>query len=105
MVDVFCSTSDIQMESSQRTTRAEALVASRDAVRYVKDAGRLCMFTPMDATRTDPDFLVEVCRTVEEAGADWIGLTDTVGVGAPESIAGMVSSVARAVKAPISILP
>jgi len=83
MVDVFCPTSDLQMEHAMRTTRAEVLQMSRDAVKFVKDSSLLCMFTPMDATRTDPEFLAEVCRAAEEEGADWIGLTDTVGVGTP----------------------
>jgi len=103
MVDVFCPTSDLQMEHAMRTTRAEVLQMSRDAVKFVKNSGLLCMFTPMDATRTDPEFLAEVCRAAEEEGADWIGLTDTVGVGTPESIATMVRNVSSAVKTPISI--
>jgi 2-isopropylmalate synthase len=57
----------------------------------------------MDATRTDPDFLMEVCQMVHEAGADWIGLTDTVGVGTPESITEMVARVGGSVDTPIAI--
>ncbi|MEJ2718962.1 MAG: 2-isopropylmalate synthase, partial [Deltaproteobacteria bacterium] len=103
MVNVFCSTSDIQLDNSMRITRDDVLAAGREAVKYVKDAGIQCMYTPMDATRTDPDFLTEVCQVVGEAGADWIGLTDTVGVGTPETIAEMVARVAGSVDAPIAI--
>jgi 2-isopropylmalate synthase len=103
MVDIFCSTSDIQIEKSMRTTRDKVLAASRDAVRYVKDAGLTCMYTPMDSTRTHPDFLLEICRVAQEEGADWIGLTDTVGVGTPESIRQMVSMIVNAVDLPVSI--
>jgi 2-isopropylmalate synthase len=103
MVDVFCSTSEIQMKNSMRTTPAEVRASTRDSVEYVKDCGVQCMFTPMDATRTDPGFLVEVCQIAQEAGADWIGLTDTVGVGTPGSIAEMVRRVADVVDVPISI--
>jgi 2-isopropylmalate synthase len=103
LVDAICSTSDIQMEKSQHTTREEAVAASRDAVRLIKDAGIQCMYTPMDATRTDPAFLVEICQMAAAEGADWIGLTDTVGVGTPESIAEMVSMMVKAVDIPVSI--
>lgn len=103
MVDVFCSTSDIQMQNSMRKSREQVLAASVEAVKYIKDAGRVCMFTPMDATRTEPAFLADICGLVTEAGADWIGLTDTVGVGTPDSVADMVRLVAGAVKTPISI--
>lgn len=103
MVDAICSTSDIQMEKSQHTTRDEALERSLDAVKLIKDAGLVCMFTPMDATRTDPVFLNDICAAAAAEGADWIGLTDTVGVATPESIAEMVSSVKGAVSIPVSI--
>jgi 2-isopropylmalate synthase len=103
MVDVFCSTSDIQIKNSMRSNREDVMASSRAAVRYVKDAGLLCMYTPMDATRTDPNFLIEVCRMAEEEGADWIGLTDTVGVGTPETVTEMVNRAVNAVSVPISM--
>ena len=86
-----------------RTTRPQALAASIDAVKRVKDAGLLCMYTPMDATRTDPVFLQEICHAVGQEGADWIGLTDTVGVATPTSVTQMIESVKSAVSTPLSI--
>jgi 2-isopropylmalate synthase len=103
MVDVFVSTSSLQMEKSMHATPAEVLTRSRDAVRQVKDAGVLCMFTPMDATRTDPAFLLEVCGVAAEEGADWLNLTDTVGVATPASIARMTGAVAAAFAVPVGI--
>ncbi len=103
MVDVFCSTSPIQMEQSLRKSAAQVMEAVVEAVSYVKEAGVSCMFTPMDATRSEPGFLVEICQKAVEAGADWIGLTDTVGVGTPRSIADMVRLVVEAVPRPVSI--
>jgi len=103
MVDVFCSTSPIQMEQSMRKGPDQVLAASVDAVKMVKDAGLECMFTPMDSTRTEDDFLVEVCGRTVEAGADIIGLTDTVGVGTPASVGEMVARVVAAVSCPVSI--
>jgi 2-isopropylmalate synthase len=103
MVDLFVSTSPIQMSRSMHTTPEQVLAKTRQAVERVKRAGRLAMFTPMDATRSEPRFLRRVCRAAAEAGADWIGLTDTVGVATPESIAVMVASIRQAVRTPISI--
>ena len=93
MADVICSTSDIQMELSQRMTRDECMAASLDAVAFIKDAGLSCMFTPMDASRTDKSFLRDICAASIEKGADWIGLTDTVGICTPETTAELVRSV------------
>ncbi|MGD8562514.1 MAG: 2-isopropylmalate synthase [Desulfarculaceae bacterium] len=103
MVDLICSTSEIQMQKSMNSSPEEVLTATLDSIKRVKDAGVLAMFTPMDATRTEPGFLLEVCDAAQKAGADWIGLTDTVGVGTPESIAGMVSQVTKAMSIPVSI--
>jgi len=57
MVHVFVSTSDVQLEDSMHATRQEAKQRAVAAVEQVKDAGVECMFSPMDATRTDPDYL------------------------------------------------
>lgn len=103
MVHVFVSTSDLQIAKSMHTTREVVLGKTRSAIRHIKDAGRICMYSPMDATRTDPAFLIEVCQAAEEAGTDWINLPDTVGVGTPSTIATMVERVRAAVKVPISI--
>jgi 2-isopropylmalate synthase len=103
MVHIFASTSDIQIEKSMHATREEVAARTREAVKRIKAAGRECMYSPMDATRTDPEYLVEVCRIAEEAGADWINLPDTVGVGTPERIREMVSRVGRKVRTPLSI--
>jgi 2-isopropylmalate synthase len=103
MVDVFCSVSDLQISLSMRSDRKAVLSAAKDAVRYVKDAGLECMFTPMDSTRADATFLREVCLAAQEEGADWIGLTDTVGIGRPDTVGRMVSDIVKAVDIPVSI--
>ena len=103
MVDLICSTSDIQLKNSQNMDRGQVVEVTRECVRRVKDLGMSCMFTPMDSTRTDLDFLVEVCQLAREEGADLIGLTDTVGVGRPDTIEKMVRKVAGAVPIPVSI--
>ena len=46
-------------------------------------------FSPEDAGRSDPDFLVELCAAVIEAGATTINLPDTVGYTLPAEYGGM----------------
>ncbi|AAV45379.1 2-isopropylmalate synthase 2 [Haloarcula marismortui ATCC 43049] len=83
MVHTFVSTSDVQLQDSMHATRQEALDTAVDCVEMIKDAGVECMFSPMDATRTDEDFLVEVIEATSAAGADWINIPDTCGVATP----------------------
>lgn len=103
MVHVFVPTSEVQMKHAFHGTPEKAIERTKSAIGAVKDAGVQCMFSPMDATRTDPQFLVEICQVAEEAGADWINLPDTVGVGTPRSIRGMVERVRAHVQVPLSI--
>lgn len=83
MVHTFVSTSDVQLQDSMHATRQEALDTAVECVEMIKDAGVECMFSPMDATRTDEDFLVEVIEATSAAGADWINIPDTCGVATP----------------------
>jgi 2-isopropylmalate synthase len=83
MVHVFCSTSDVQLQDSMHASREEAVERSVAAIERVKEAGAICMFSPMDATRTAEDFLLEVVKAAGDAGADWVNIPDTCGVATP----------------------
>ncbi|WP_336134058.1 LeuA family protein [Natronomonas amylolytica] len=93
MVHVFASTSDVQLQDSMHATRQEALERSVEAVERVKDAGVTCMYSPMDATRTDEQFLIDVIEAVSDAGTDWINIPDTCGVATPRRFYDMVENV------------
>jgi len=93
MVHVFASTSDIQLKDSMDASRTQVLERSRQAIRRVKDAGAQVMFSPMDATRTDENFLADVVNTVSDEGVDWINIPDTCGVATPEHFARVVQLV------------
>jgi len=83
VVHLFCSTSDVQLADSMHVDREAAKAQSVDAVRRVVESGLDVMFSPMDATRTDEAYLIEVIEAVTAAGADWINVPDTCGVATP----------------------
>jgi len=93
MVHVFVSTSDVQLEDSMHATRQEAKERAVESVERVKEAGVECMFSPMDATRTDEAFLMEVVDAVTEADTDWINIPDTTGVATPGRFRDMIAKV------------
>jgi len=101
-IHVFYSTSDIHLKILG-VSGEQVLKIVEDAVTYVKDHGFICEFSPMDATRTPLDFLKQVCRTAEEAGADRIDIPDTVGIMTPRSMYNLVSEIRRVVSIPISV--
>ncbi|MFB6093068.1 MAG: LeuA family protein [Haloquadratum sp.] len=93
LVHVFVSTSDVQLADSMHASREEAVERAVESVERVTDAGVEVMFSPMDATRTDIDFLGEILRAVDEAGVDWVNIPDTTGVATPTRFAEMVREV------------
>ncbi len=103
MIHVFASTSDVQIEDSMHSTRAEVVERSVAAVERAADAGVEVMFSPMDATRTDPAYLADVVEAVDEAGADWVNVTDTCGVATPRRFADLVEYVGERVAARIDV--
>ncbi|QHS18248.1 LeuA family protein [Halopenitus persicus] len=103
MVHVFVSTSDVQLEDSMHATREDAVERAVDSVRRVKEAGVECMFSPMDATRTDPEFLMEIVEAVSAADVDWINIPDTCGVGTPTAFGKTVEAVVEATDARVDV--
>jgi 2-isopropylmalate synthase len=96
MVHVFVSTSDVQLEDSMHATREDARRRAVESVERVTEAGVECMFSPMDATRTEESFLVDIVEATTEAGADWVNVPDTCGVATPARFGQLISTVVAA---------
>ena len=78
-------------------TREQVLDA---AVRSVRLARSLCAdveFSCEDATRTETDFLLEVCKAAVEAGATTINIPDTVGYATVDEYGGLIDAICREV--------
>ncbi len=103
MVHTFVSTSDIQRIYTIKKSREEVCQLAVDAVQYIKDHGVICMFSAMDATRTDIDYLTRIHREVEQAGCDIINVPDTVGVMVPSAMYRLIRDVSRSVTLPIDV--
>lgn len=103
LVHTFVSTSDIQIQYTIKKSKEEVLRMAVDAVEYIKDHGVRCLFSAMDATRTDVDYLIKIFKAVEEAGADIINVPDTVGVMIPQAMRNLTREVYKSVKVPIDV--
>jgi len=89
----FISTSDVHLKHQFRMTREEAL---EHAVNMVKRAKSYCSdveFSPMDATRSDWDYLCRVLEAVIAAGATTINIPDTVGWTTPNEFNQLINSI------------
>ena len=103
MVHVFIPTSDVQREYTIKKTREQVLAATGDIIAYVRDHIGQCMFSAMDATRTDWDYLMEVYRVAVDAGATIINVPDTVGVITPTAMKHLITRIGREVNCPIDV--
>ncbi len=103
MIHIFISTSKIQIEHTIKKSYDEIVEMSVEAVEYIKDHGRLCMFSAMDATRTELEFLKRIYKAVEEAKADIINVPDTVGVATPFKFYELIKELREHLKVPIDV--
>src|SRR5688500_14485055 len=85
-VAIFYATSKIHLDAKLHKTPEQALDIIREHVCYARSLGLKVRYTPEDATRTDFEFLVQVCNTAIEAGADRISFADTLGIMQPHTM-------------------
>ena len=82
-IHVFVNSSDIQIINQLKKNREDVL---NMAVYCVEQAKKYCNdveFSPMDASRTDMDFLYQLIEATVKAGATTINIPDTVGYTMP----------------------
>jgi 2-isopropylmalate synthase len=95
-IHTFLATSDIHLQYKLKKTRQQVLEEACAAVALARSYVDDVEFSAEDATRTDPDYLEQVCRAVVAAGARTVNLPDTVGYTVPEEYAAMIGRMAGA---------
>ncbi len=103
MVHIFISTSKIQIKHTVKKSREKIMEDSVKEVEYIKSHGIECMFSAMDATRTEIDYLKTIYKAVEEAGVDIINVPDTVGVATPFQMYELISKLREHLEVPIDV--
>ena len=92
-IHVFLSSSDIQIMHQLRKNREEVMDM---AVSMVARAKKYCddvEFSPMDATRTNPEYLYQLLEAVIGAGATTVNIADTVGYAIPSQFAQLLTDI------------
>jgi isopropylmalate/homocitrate/citramalate synthase len=99
----------IEIPSSQHIIRyaydwplEKAIDLSIEATRYAKEQGLYTVFFPIDGTRAEPDwFLNLIERVATEGHMDALGLVDTFGGCSPQAIACFTRRVQDRIKKPL----
>ena len=89
-IHVFLATSDIHLQHKLRISRQQCLEQARDSVRLARTFCDDVEFSPEDASRTEPGFLIEVCKAVVAAGATTVNIPDTVGWAVPDQYGALI---------------
>jgi 2-isopropylmalate synthase len=96
-IHVFVNASDVQLAHQLRRKREEVVALAAAMVARARQATDDVEFSPMDATRADPDFVVELARAAVGAGARTLNVPDTVGCALPGQVAELVRTLRREV--------
>ncbi|MDP8217531.1 MAG: 2-isopropylmalate synthase [Candidatus Theseobacter exili] len=90
-IHVFLATSKIHMEYKLKKAEAEILRQAVEGVKLAKKYVKDVEFSPEDASRSDPEFLVKVVEAVIDAGASTVNIPDTVGYSTPEEFGKLIA--------------
>ena len=89
-IHTFLATSDIHMQHKLRMSPNEVLETVGDMVQYARSLCENVEFSPEDAGRSDPEFLVKVLSVAIKAGATTLNIPDTVGYTTPQEFGGLI---------------
>jgi 2-isopropylmalate synthase len=96
-IHVFVSTSEIHRRVMLRASEEDVVDQAVAAVRRARSHTDDVEFSPQDATRTDPTFLMRILEAAVEAGATTVNIPDTVGYALPHDFGELVGDVVRRV--------
>jgi isopropylmalate/homocitrate/citramalate synthase len=82
-IAIFVAASNVHLRFKLKMTQDEVLAASLRTVRQAKAAGLHVAFVTEDTVRAPFDFVERLYREVQEAGADRLVVSDTVGIMTP----------------------
>ena len=92
-IHTFISTSDIHLKYQLKKSRSEVLAIAQEMVAYAKSFMEDVEFSPMDAVRTDSEYLYRVLEAAIAAGATTINIPDTVGYTTPSEFGALIKGI------------
>jgi 2-isopropylmalate synthase len=102
-IHVFIATSPIHMKKKLRMTEDQVKAETAGAVARAKSYCDDVEFSPEDGSRSDVDFLIEVCQLAVSNGATTLNIPDTVGYGVPEEYAALIRHVIESIEGDFAV--
>jgi len=98
-IHVFIGTSDIHLKEQLKKSREDVLEIVAEGVKLARSYTRDVEFSPMDATRTDVNFLCKVLTVAIGQGATTLNIPDTVGYALPWEMERLIKKLKNQLKA------
>jgi 2-isopropylmalate synthase len=92
-IHVFISASDVHLMYQLKKTREQVLATAREMVARAKGYTSDVEFSPMDATRAEPQYLFQMLEAVISAGATTVNIPDTVGYAIPAEFGKLITGI------------
>jgi len=92
-IHIVLSVSDVHIQRKLGMTREQVLQRGREMVEYARFLCDKVEYSPEDAGRADPDYLIETVETMIAAGANVINIPDTTGYCLPYEFGELVRRV------------
>src|SRR5262245_51567675 len=92
-IHIVLSVSDVHIERKLGMTREQVLKRGAEMVEYARSLCDKVEYSPEDAGRADPDYLVQTVETMIGAGATVINIPDTTGYCLPNEFGELVRRV------------
>ena len=92
-VATYMGISDIHLSAKLKITREDAKIRALEVADYINAHGLKARFTMEDASRTDPEFLIDMCKEMNSRGIRRISIPDTVGIMRPIGMYNLVKTV------------
>ena len=92
-IHVFMATSAIHMEHKFEMTPDQVRSAIKDAVAEARSLCDDVEFSPEDASRSDVDYLMDICAMAVDAGATTINIPDTTGFAVPAQYGALIKRI------------
>ena len=90
-IHVFLGTSDIHIQKKFGLDREKALEKGLEALKFAKSLCPDVEYSTEDASRSDPDYLVQVLEKIIAAGATVVNIPDTVGYAVPQQFGQLIA--------------
>jgi len=103
-VATYMGISDIHLSTKLKISREEAKIRALEVADFIKSHGLKSRFTMEDASRTDPSFLIEMCKEMNSRGIERISIPDTVGIMRPQGMHNLVKMIHDNIDTKISSL-